>query len=98
MAAIDICRSNRSEVDCNRQLVAVQYIRTDDQETWTRRKSSLNFRETRSFLLSLSPDGALRPLGHCYMLDTMLEVPASRAEYERLEEIFEREDAKYPEL
>ncbi|KAK9322342.1 hypothetical protein V1517DRAFT_367782 [Lipomyces orientalis] len=30
--------------------------------------------------------------------DTRLEVPASRAEYERVDEILEREEAKYPQL
>ncbi|KAK9246186.1 hypothetical protein V1506DRAFT_536103 [Lipomyces tetrasporus] len=30
--------------------------------------------------------------------DTRLEVPASRAEYERVEEILEREESKYPQL
>ncbi|KAK9427632.1 hypothetical protein V1505DRAFT_379534, partial [Lipomyces doorenjongii] len=39
-------------------------------------------------------DSVRRPLSP----DTRVEVPASRAEYERVEEILEREEAKYPRL
>ncbi|KAK9331055.1 hypothetical protein V1520DRAFT_376461 [Lipomyces starkeyi] len=103
MDAIDSRRSKRSAA-VNRQLVAIQHITSQCLETWT--KSKVTF--------AISPAEKRKPASECQNSmehselldivrrplspDTRLEVLASRTEYERVEEILEREEAKYPQL